>query len=174
MGESKFEIVRHGVVSGLRQSATAAAAALIAFVTSQAVGSKEGFWGAITAIVVIHPEFEATKAIAKNQFLGATIGGLIALPFMLAFGQHLWSYGLAVAVSILCCWAANVPNASRLAAITVTIVSLVPHKGTVESMLIARFAEVIWGVCVAIVLVWATTTRSEQSGPKPDGDRGKP
>ena len=173
MVSPKLEPIWQRVATGMRQSLVATAAALIAFVTSQAVGSKEGYWGAITAIAVVQAEFKATTSIARNQFLGVTIGGLIALPFVLGFGQHIWSYGLAIAVSILCCWAANVPSASRLAGITVTIVSLIPHAGSVESMLVARLSEVIWGVCVAIGLVWATTSGSEHREPRPGPDRGE-
>ena len=159
--------VLHRLHAGLRQSSTAAIAALVTVVTSQMAGSREGFWGAITAIAVVQAEFKATKVMARDQFLGATIGGVIALPFVLGFGQHLWSYALSVTVAILCCWAANVPSASRLAGITVTIVSLVPHAGSVESMLFARCSEVIWGVCVAVGLTWATTPKSRHTGPHP-------
>ena len=48
-------------------------------------------------------------------------------------------------------------TASRLAAVTTTIILLVPHTGSPQQMMIARLSEVGWGIAVAAGLVWIAT-----------------
>lgn len=148
----------HGVMS--------AAAALLAYVPTQALSLREGFWSAITAIAVVQTEFRATRTTARDQFTGAATGGLIGLGVLAAFGQDLLAYGLAVVLSLTACWIINVASAGRLAAITATIILLVPHRGTAQQMYGSRVIEVGWGVCVAIAVGW-TAARLLKRGAKP-------
>jgi len=130
-------------------------AALAAYLPTQALGLREGFWAAITAIAVVQTEFGATRTTARDQFVGAAIGGVIGVAVVLATGQHIASYGLAAGLSVLCAWLLNVATAARLAGITATIILLVPHPGTsAERMMLSRVVEVGWGVAVAIAVVW--------------------
>lgn len=147
--------LKYRLRGGLGQGATSAIAALVAYLPNVALGNREGFWGAITAIAVAQTEFKATRTTALDQFTGAAVGGIIGLCSAVALGQHLWAYALAVVSSMLICWAANVPSASRLAGTTATIILLVPHTGTVQSMVVSRVSEVAWGVCVAVATVWS-------------------
>ena len=149
--------LRTKLINGLGQGATSSLAALLAYMPNQMIGSKEGFWGAITAISVVQSELKAAKTTAADQFTGAGIGGVIALGTVLGLGQQVWAYALAVVLSVSVCWAANRPSASRLSGITATIVLLVPHTGSVETMFVSRVSEVAWGVCVAIVVVWVAS-----------------
>lgn len=136
----------HGVIS--------AAAALLAYLPTSSLGLQEGFWSAITAISVTQTEFQATETTARDQFIGAAVGGTVGVCTALLFGHHLAIYGAAIVVSMLVCWTLNVASASRLAGTTATIILLVPHTGTPQQMFIARLTEVGWGICVAVGLVW--------------------
>jgi uncharacterized membrane protein YccC len=144
----------HRVAAGAHHGAISACAALLAFIPAHAIGLKESFWSAITAISVAQTEFRATQTTARDQFLGAAVGGLTGLCAFFALGQSLIVYAVAVIVAMLACWAMNVGSASRLAGITATIILLVPHVGSPESMFLARLSEVGWGVCVAVAIVW--------------------
>ncbi len=158
----------HGLIS--------ACAAVLAYLPTQAFGLKESFWSAITAISVVQTEFQATQSTARDQFIGAAIGGTIGVCVSLAFGEQLLVYAAAVVVSMLTCWALNVASASRLAGITATIILLVPHTGSPERMFAARLTEVGWGVCVAIAVVWLAgripATRSARTN-SPTGGSGR-
>ena len=156
--------LRGRLLNGLGQGASSVIAALLAYLPSQALESKEAFWGAITAISVVQTQFKATQTMAREQFTGAAVGGVIALCFVLGLGQRLWVYVLAVVLSMLVCWAANVAGASRLAGVTATIILLVPHTGSVESMALWRMAEVAWGVCVAVATAWSVARLSTALG----------
>lgn len=136
----------HGVIS--------ACAALLAFLPAHAIGLKESFWSAITAISVAQTEFRATQTTARDQFCGAAVGGLTGLCTFFALGENLIVYAFAVILAMLVCWALNVGSASRLAGITATIILLVPHVGSPQSMFLSRVIEVGWGVCVAVAIVW--------------------
>jgi uncharacterized membrane protein YccC len=153
----------HGVIS--------ACAALLAFIPTHAIGLKESFWSAITAISVAQTEFRATQTTARDQFCGAAIGGLTGLCAFFTLGQNLVVYALAVVVAMLASWAVNVGSASRLAGITATIILLVPHVGSPEGMFLARISEVGWGVCVAITTVWlaARLPAARLAGDRADG-----
>ena len=139
---------------GLEQGVMAAAAALCAYLPTRAIGLREGFWAAITAIAVVQTEFTATRNTARDQFTGAAIGGLIGGGVAATVGAHLWSYAAAVIVAILVAWLARVASAARLAGTTATIILLVPHAGTATEMVVARVSEVGWGVTVALGIVW--------------------
>jgi uncharacterized membrane protein YccC len=142
------------IAGGAHHGMISACAALMAYLPTRTLGLNEGFWSAITAIAVVQTEFRATRTTARDQFIGAAIGGITALCAFLAFGAQLLVYAAAVVVAMVACWALNVATASRLAGTTATIILLVPHVGSPWSMFGSRLAEVGWGVSVAVVTVW--------------------
>ncbi|HEX4266848.1 MAG TPA: FUSC family protein [Steroidobacteraceae bacterium] len=146
--------LRHRLAAGAHHGAISACAALLAFIPTHAIGLKESFWSAITAISVAQTEFRAAQTTARDQFCGAAVGGLTGLCTFFALGESLIVYGVAVILAMLACWAMNVGSASRLAGITATIILLVPHVGSPQSMFLSRIVEVGWGVCVAVATVW--------------------
>ncbi|HEY6516417.1 MAG TPA: FUSC family protein [Steroidobacteraceae bacterium] len=150
---SALPLVRR-LAAGAHHGAISACAAVLAFMPAHAIGLKESFWSAITAISVAQTEFRATRTTARDQFIGAAVGGLTGLCTFFALGQTLIVYALAVVLAMLACWAVNVASASRLAGITATIILLVPHVGSPEGMFLSRIVEVGWGVCVAVAIVW--------------------
>ena len=146
--------VRHNLAAGLQHGLISASAALAAYLPTQVLGLREGFWAAITAIAVVQTEFVKTQTMARDQFAGAAIGGLIGVAVVATVGQHLVSWALAVILSMMASWLLNVASAARLGGITATIILLVPHQGTAQAMLVSRVTEVGWGVTVAIACVW--------------------
>lgn len=146
--------MRQRLVEGSEHGVLAVLAALAAYVPTQALGLREGFWGAITALAVVQSEFQVARTTARDQFTGAALGGIVGVGVALACGIHLASYALAILLAILIAWLLALPSAARLAAITATIILLVPHAGTAEQMMVARVGEVAWGVIVGIGVVW--------------------
>jgi uncharacterized membrane protein YgaE (UPF0421/DUF939 family) len=144
------------LAAGTHHGLISAGAALCAYLPTQSFGLKESFWSAITAISVVQSEFQATETTARDQFVGAAIGGSIGVCASLALGQALPVYAAAIVVSMWTCSMLNVASASRLAGVTATIILLVPHTGSPERMFGTRLAEVGWGLCVAIAVVWLT------------------
>ena len=146
--------LRQRFVEGGEHAVLATIAAICAYVPTQLLGKHEGFWGAITALAVVQAEFHMARSTARDQFAGALLGGVIGVATIFLFGAHLWAYALAIIVAILSAWLIAIPSAARLAAITATIILLVPHSGSAQSMMLSRVGEVTWGVVVAIIVVW--------------------
>lgn len=160
----------HRLAAGAHHGAISACAALLAVIPAHAIGLSQSFWSAIAAISVAQTEFRATETTARDQFVGAAVGGLAGLCTFSAFGRSLLVYAIAVVLAMLVCWALNVASASRLAGITATIILLVPHAGSAERMFVSRLVEVGWGVCVAVATVWLAArlpTAHLSSQPRP-------
>jgi len=73
--------LRARLVNGAHHGIISAVAGIIAYVPTRALGLNEGFWSAVTAIGVVQAELHATQTTARDQLLGAAIGGLAALAF---------------------------------------------------------------------------------------------
>jgi uncharacterized membrane protein YgaE (UPF0421/DUF939 family) len=143
------------IALGLRQGVVSAVAAFCAYLPTHLIGLQQDFWSAITAISVAQMEFRDSTSTARKQFTGAAVGGAAGICLRLGFGDGLPVYAAAVVLAVLLCWVLNVADASQLAAITATIILLVPHTGSAQSMLVSRLSEVGWGVCVGILVAWA-------------------
>jgi uncharacterized membrane protein YccC len=139
---------------GLRHGLVSVAAAFCAYLPTHYIGLQQGFWSAITAISVAQMEFRDSKNMGRKQVTGAAAGGMAGLSLSLGFGDTLPVYAAAILGSVLLCWVLNVADAAQLAAITSTIILLVPHAGSNEAMLVSRLSEVAWGVCVGISVAW--------------------
>lgn len=145
---------RAKLTGGLAQGLMSAGAAVLAYLPTRPLGLQEGFWGSITAIAVVQNEMTAVKNSARDQFAGAAVGGLFGAAIVSLVGQSLAAYALSIVVAACACWILNISSAARLAASTVTILVLVPHRGSVEGMMASRIAEVAWGVTVGIAVVF--------------------
>jgi uncharacterized membrane protein YgaE (UPF0421/DUF939 family) len=163
---SKELPLRSRLAGGTAQGLMSAAAAILAYLPTQPLGLREGFWASITAIAVVQTELSATRTSARDQFTGAAVGGLISALIVVVAGEHLPAYVLGVVLSMIACWALNVSTAARLSGSTATIIMLVPHSGPVGWMMLSRIAEVGWGVAVALAIVWIVTWAERKIGPQ--------
>ncbi|MFD1331142.1 FUSC family protein [Methylopila musalis] len=139
--------------NGARHAALGVAAALIAYLPPSAIGLREGFWAAITALAVTQTQIATVYTMGRDQMLGALIGGLTGALIAFALGKGLEAYALAVGLSIIAAWLANAGAAARLASITATLIMLIPHQTSDAMMLASRLGEVCWGVASAILAV---------------------
>lgn len=68
--------------------------------------------------------------------------------------QQGWLYALSVALTIFACWAIDISNAGRLAAVAVSIIVLIPRNEPIWQVALFRFLEVSWGIAVALAIVF--------------------
>src|SRR6202166_715637 len=73
---------------------TALAAALCWWLASR-FGLHDGYWGAISAIIVLQSNFGATITASRDRILGTVIGAVVGFSFSL-IGQIPWNYVAAV------------------------------------------------------------------------------
>lgn len=131
-----------------------ASAAWISYATSSLIGLREGFWAAISAIVVMQTDLTGTESSARDRFIGTAIGGLIGWICGLCWHGNLWIYALATGITVFGCWLAKVSTAGRLAAVTVTVIVLIPQSEAIWKVALFRSLEVSWGIAVAITVAW--------------------
>ena len=129
---------------------TALAASLCWWVGSR-YGMHEGYWGAISAIIVLQSNFGATLAASRDRILGTLIGALFGFSFSL-FGALPWNYILAVFAAMVICGLLGLRSSSRLAGVTITIVMLVQSASSHWTLALHRVGQVLLGIVLAIAV----------------------
>ena len=144
------------VVPALQEAALTAAAAWISYSTSSLIGLQEGYWAAISSIIVTQSEFKLAEISGLARFVGTAIGALIALPCALYWQSRTSIFALAVALSVFICQRIKVTGAARLAGVTVAVIMLIPRAEPIWRIALFRFLEVSWGIAVALALAMFT------------------
>ena len=129
---------------------TALAAALCWWIALR-FGLQDGYWGAISAIIVLQSNFGATVTASRDRILGTLIGAAFGFGFSL-FGVLPWNFILAVLSAVILCGLLGLRNSSRLAGVTICIVMLVQKTGSHWLLALHRVGEVFLGIVVAIVV----------------------
>ena len=114
-------------------------------------GVHDGYWGAISAIIVLQSNFGATIGASRDRILGTMIGAAFGFAFSL-FGVLPWNYILAVLSAVILCGLLGLRNSSRLAGVTISIVMLVQTTGSHWLLALHRVGEVFLGIIVAVIV----------------------
>src|SRR5208283_5833918 len=127
------ETLKPGILSWERKrllihAAKTALAAGLCWWLATRFGLHDGYWGAISAIIVLQSNFGSTITASRDRLLGTLIGAVFGFSFSL-FGALPWNYILAVLAAVIVCGLLGLRNSSRLAGVTVTIVMLVEKTG---------------------------------------------
>jgi uncharacterized membrane protein YccC len=129
---------------------TACAAALCWWLALR-FGLRDGYWGAISAIIVLQSNFGATVSASRDRIFGTLIGALLGFAFSL-FGVLPWNYILAVLAAVIVCGLLGLRSSSRLAGVTITIIMLVQKTDSHWILALHRVGEVMLGIVVAIAV----------------------
>jgi uncharacterized membrane protein YccC len=124
-------------------------------------GLHEGYWSAISAIIVLQSNVGSTIRASRDRIIGTALGavlGFIASPWQ----RHPAAFAITVTVAMVLCGALQLKNSARLAGVTICIVMLVQRNGSHWRIAIDRFFEVALGILIALVvstLIWPTRAR---------------
>jgi uncharacterized membrane protein YccC len=129
---------------------TALAAALCWWIAMR-FGLPDGYWGAISAIIVLQSNFGATISASRDRIFGTLIGALLGFSFTLV-GTLPWNFILAVLAAIIVCGLLGLRSSSRLAGVTISIVMLVQRGGSHWTLALDRVMEVFLGILVAVAI----------------------
>ncbi len=129
---------------------TALAAALCWWIALR-FGLHDGYWGAISAIIVLQSNFGATITASRDRILGTIIGAAFGFGFSL-FWALPWNFVLAVLSAVILCGLLGLRNSSRLAGVTICIVMLVQRADSHWLLALHRVGEVFLGIVVAIAV----------------------
>jgi uncharacterized membrane protein YccC len=129
---------------------TSLAAALCWWIALR-MGLQDGYWGAISAIIVLQSNFGATISASRDRILGTIIGAALGFGFSL-FGLLPWNYVLALLAAIILCGVLGLRSSSRLAGVTISIIMLVHKGGSHWLLALHRVGEVLLGIFVAVAV----------------------
>jgi len=132
-------------------AAKTALAAALCWWLAMHFGLHEGYWGSISAIIVLQSNFGSTITASRDRLLGTLIGALLGFSFSL-FGTLPWNYFAAVILAITICGLLGFRSSSRLAGVTITIVMLVRTTGSHWTIALDRVSQVIFGIIVALAV----------------------
>jgi hypothetical protein len=150
------EKVNHGILSWehrrlLIHAAKTALAAALCWWLALRFGLHDGYWGSISAIIVLQSNVGSTVNASRDRLLGTLIGALLGFSFSM-FGALPWNYILAVLAAVLICGLLGLRSSSRLAGVTITIVMLVQSTGSHQAIALDRVVEVLLGIVVALAV----------------------
>lgn len=128
-----------------------AMAAGICYWLARLAGLQDGYWGSISAIIVLQSNVGSTVTASRDRLIGTLIGAGFGAVFSL-LGEGLWVYLLAVVAAMVTCSLLGLKNSSRLAAVTVTILMLVHRTGSNWTLPLHRVIEVLLGIVVALAI----------------------
>ena len=135
----------------LIHAAKTALAAAMCWWIAMLFGLHDGYWGAISTIIVLQSNFGATISASRDRILGTLIGALLGFSFAL-FGALPWNYILAVLAAVIVCGLLGLRSSSRLAGVTITIVMLVQQGSSHWTIALDRVMEVFLGIVVALAI----------------------
>jgi uncharacterized membrane protein YgaE (UPF0421/DUF939 family) len=143
---------RERVGEGALMALQAVCGASLAYWIGRYLHTPQAFWAAMTAIAVVQHSYVDTQHLARDQFFGAMIGGVCGLIGALYGGGYYLAYAVAIAAAMIVSWAINIGSAARLAAITATIMLLVPSGGAPWQTMLLRLGEVTLGTVSALLV----------------------
>ncbi len=135
----------------LIHAAKTALAAALCWWLALRFGLHDGYWGSISAIIVLQSNVGSTVNASRDRLLGTLIGALLGFSFSM-FGALPWNYILAVLAAIIVCGLLGLRNSSRLAGVTITIIMLVHKEGPRLGLAVDRVGEVVLGIVVALAV----------------------
>ena len=114
-------------------------------------GLHDGYWGAISAIIVMQSNVGATVTASRDRLIGTFIGAGFGFLFSL-WDKLPWNFVGALLAAMLLCGLLGLKNSSRLAGVTVCIVILVHQAGSHWPIALGRIGEVVLGIVVALAV----------------------
>ena len=150
------QTMQPGLLSWERQrllihAAKTALAAALCWWLALRLGLHDGYWGSISAIIVLQSNVGSTISASRDRILGTLIGAVLGFSFSL-FGTLPWNYILAVVAAVVVCGLLGLRSSSRLAGVTITIVMLVQKTGPRWSLALDRVGQVVLGILVALAV----------------------
>ena len=128
-----------------------AAAASVCYTLARSFGFHDGYWSAISTIIVLQSNFGATMSASRDRLLGTLIGAVIGFSFTFV-GALPWNFIAAILVAVVICGLLGLRSSSRLAGVTISVVMLVEAHGSRWQLPLHRVLEVVLGIVIALLV----------------------
>jgi len=147
-----MDIARNSTGQYIVRAVKIAVAGMVSILAARLLKLPQGYWGAISAFVVMGTDVNTTFAASRDRLIGTAVGAVLAALFVTFAGVNLLWFGIAVAATVLVCEGLGLGQNYRLACVTVAIVMLINSVGSPWTRSAYRFAEVALGIVVALVI----------------------
>lgn len=145
----------------LLDSLRTALAAVAALLLARLLKLPEYYWAPISTIVVVQSTIPP-RTLGWQRFVGTALGAVLGVAVAAFFRPTALVYAIGILLCGLLAWSLRVGSAYRFAAITLSIILLIPRARAPWITGWHRFLEVSLGIAVALVVttVWPLTKKS--------------
>src|ERR1700722_17591337 len=137
---------RAAALESAKQAIKTAVAGVIALYLTNLFHLPQGYWAAITALIVMQSNVGATLNASRTRLAGTAIGAVIGGCFMAMFGMSVPGSALAVMIAFFVCDLLHLADSQRLATVTVALIMLVSQETSAWVIAVHRFTEVSLGI----------------------------
>jgi uncharacterized membrane protein YccC len=135
-----------------KQAIKTAIAGVAAMYMTQLFHLPEGYWAAISALIVMQSNVGATLSASRTRLAGTAVGAVVGGAFVALWGANILGFGLAVTIAFFVCTELHLAESQRLATVTVAIIMLVSRTSAAWVIALHRFTEVTLGILIALVI----------------------
>jgi uncharacterized membrane protein YccC len=143
---------RVAFLESAKQAIKTAIAGLISLYVTDLFHLPEGYWAAISALIVMQSNVGATLTAARTRLAGTAVGAVVGGLFVALFGMNMLGFALAVTIAFFACDLLHLADSQRLATVTVAIIILIGRTSSAWVIALHRFAEVALGILIALVV----------------------
>jgi uncharacterized membrane protein YccC len=143
---------RTTALESAKQAVKTAVAGVIALYITNLFHLPEGYWAAISALIVMQSNVGATLSASRTRLAGTAVGAVVGGLFMAVFGINALGFAVAVTIAFFVCDLLHLADSQRLATVTVAIIMLIGHTSAAWVIALHRFTEVALGILVALLV----------------------
>ncbi len=143
---------RAAAVESVKQAAKTAIAGVISLLITDLFHLQEGYWAAITALIVMQSNVGATLTASRTRLAGTAVGAVVGGLFVALWGTSVIGFALAVTIAFVSCDLLRLADSQRLATVTVAIIMLISRTSAAWVIAVHRFAEVALGILIALLV----------------------
>jgi uncharacterized membrane protein YccC len=135
-----------------KQAIKTAIAGVAALYVTRLFHLPQGYWAAISALIVMQSNVGATLSASRTRLAGTAVGAVVGGAFTALLGDNLLDFALAVAVAFFLCYVLRLQDSQRLSTVTVAIIMLIGRSASAWVISLHRFTEVSIGILIALVI----------------------
>jgi uncharacterized membrane protein YgaE (UPF0421/DUF939 family) len=147
-----------------KQALRTGLAALICLYITKLLGLSQGYWAAVSSIIVLQSHMGATIKASGARLAATAIGAFVGALLAVIEGNSYLAVALAITLAILCCTPQRLRDGYRLAGATVVSTMLGTKFQSPWGTALERFIEVSLGIIVALILakiLWPSHARQQ-------------
>src|SRR5579859_1167865 len=105
---------RATALENAKQAVKTAIAGLISLYVTNLFHLPEGYWAAISALIVMQSNVGATLVASRTRLAGTAVGAAVGGAFVAVFGMNMLAFAAAVVIAFFVCDLLHLADSQRL------------------------------------------------------------